>query len=90
MLLYAAAALVWATRIKSLADDMGVPCRPARNEKLLRDRLAAHPLPAGTTPERLVQGPLSDALTHAGQLALLRRLAGAPIPPENFHDATIE
>ncbi|MEM6784061.1 MAG: hypothetical protein AAF624_10055 [Bacteroidota bacterium] len=56
----------------------------------LRDRLAASPLPEATTPERLVQGSLSDALTHAGQLALLRRLAGAPIPPENFHDATIE
>lgn len=40
MILYAAADLVWATRIKSLADDMGIPCRPARNEKMLRDRLA--------------------------------------------------
>jgi hypothetical protein len=40
MILYSAADLVWATRIKSLADDMGVPCRPARNEKMLRDRLA--------------------------------------------------
>ncbi len=39
MVLYAAADLFWATRIKSLADDMGVPCRPARNEKMLRDRL---------------------------------------------------
>jgi hypothetical protein len=38
----------------------------------------------GITPERLLQGPLSDAMTHAGQLALLRRLAGDPIPPENF------
>jgi hypothetical protein len=40
--------------------------------------------PRGTTPERLLQGPLSDAMTHAGQLALLRRLAGSPVPPENF------
>lgn len=40
MVLYSAADLVWATRIKSLADDMGIPCRPARNEKMLRDRLA--------------------------------------------------
>lgn len=38
----------------------------------------------GITPERLLQGPLSDAMTHAGQIALLRRLAGEPIPPENF------
>jgi hypothetical protein len=34
------------------------------------------------TPEQLLQGPLSDAMTHAGQLALLRRLAGTPVPPE--------
>ena len=41
------------------------------------------------TPERLLQGPLSDAMTHAGQLALLRRLAGDPVPPENFVFANI-
>lgn len=38
----------------------------------------------GITPERMLQGPLSDAMTHAGQLALLRRLAASPVPPENF------
>jgi hypothetical protein len=38
----------------------------------------------GITPEQLLQGPLSDAMTHAGQLAMLRRLAGHPVPPENF------
>lgn len=43
----------------------------------------------GITPERLLQGPLSDAMTHAGQIALLRRLAGDPIPPENFVFADI-
>jgi len=32
----------------------------------------------GMSPERLLQGPLSDAMTHAGQLAILRRLAGDP------------
>lgn len=41
------------------------------------------------TPERLLQGPLSDAMTHAGQLALLRRLAGSPVPSENFVFARI-
>jgi len=44
----------------------------------------------GMTVERLLQGPLSDAMTHAGQLAMLRRLAGAPVPPENFIVADIE
>jgi hypothetical protein len=38
---------------------------------------------------RLLQGPLSDAMTHAGQLALLRRLAGAPIAAEDFYLADI-
>ena len=40
--------------------------------------------------ERLLQGPFSDAMTHAGQLALLRRLAGTPVPPENFVFADID
>jgi hypothetical protein len=42
------------------------------------------------TPEILLQGPFSDAMTHAGQLDLLRRLAGSPIPPENFIFAEIK
>ena len=41
------------------------------------------------TPERLLQGPLSDAMTHSGQLAMLRRLHGSPVPPENFVSADI-
>jgi len=40
--------------------------------------------------ERLLQGPLADAMAHAGQLALLRRLSGNPIPPENFFVAAID
>jgi len=40
-------------------------------------------------PEQLLQGPFADAMTHAGQLALLRRLSGSPIPPENFVFARI-
>jgi hypothetical protein len=47
------------------------------------------PLQEGMSEERLLQGPFSDAMTHAGQLALLRRLAGAPVPPENFIVAEI-
>src|ERR1051325_7491065 len=48
------------------------------------------PLLEGMSEERLLQGPFSDAMTHAGQLALLRRLAGAPVPPEDFIVAEIE
>ncbi len=43
----------------------------------------------GITEETLLQGPFADAMTHAGQLALLRRLAGSPVPPENFIFADI-
>jgi hypothetical protein len=39
--------------------------------------------------EQLLQGPLSDVMTHVGQLALLRRLADAPVAPENFIYAEI-
>ncbi len=38
----------------------------------------------GISVEQLLQGPLSDAMTHAGQLAMLRRFAGSPVPSENF------
>jgi hypothetical protein len=38
----------------------------------------------GISEEHLLQGPFSDAMTHAGQLAMLRRIAGNPVPPENF------
>jgi hypothetical protein len=44
----------------------------------------------GITAEILLQGPFSDAMTHAGQLAMLRRLAGSPVPPENFVFAAID
>jgi hypothetical protein len=40
--------------------------------------------------EAVLQGPFCDAMTHAGQLALLRRLAGSPVPAENFLKADID
>jgi hypothetical protein len=46
--------------------------------------------PTGTTLQRLLQGPLSDAMTHIGQIALLRRLYGSPVPGENFMLADID
>src|SRR5216683_3796760 len=42
------------------------------------------------TCERLFQGPIADALTHIGQLTMLRRIAGAPIKGENYSRAKIE
>lgn len=40
--------------------------------------------------KKVLQGPLSDVLTHVGQLATLRRLSGDPIPGESYVKATIE
>lgn len=40
-------------------------------------------------PERLFQGPVADALTHVGQLTMLRRLAGRPVRGENYFKAEI-
>lgn len=45
--------------------------------------------PLAMPAERLFQGPLADALTHIGQLAMLRRLAGAKIKGENYSRAEI-
>lgn len=39
---------------------------------------------------RIVHGPLADALTHVGQLMLLRRLFGSPVPAANYFKAEIE
>jgi hypothetical protein len=43
----------------------------------------------GWSAEQLFQGPIADALTHTGQLTMLRRLAGAPVRGENYAKATI-
>ena len=50
----------------------------------LRDDFADAALTAQITDEQFLQGPLSDAMTHAGQLAMLRRMAGSPVASENF------
>jgi len=39
--------------------------------------------------EKLIQGPLADALTHVGQLAMLRGMMGAPVRPESYAKAAI-
>ena len=43
-----------------------------------------------TSPEKIFQGAVADALTHVGQIAMLRRLAGAQIRGENYYRARIE
>jgi hypothetical protein len=44
----------------------------------------------GGSIEQLIQGPLADALTHVGQLAMLRGMSGAAVRPENYARARIE
>lgn len=74
--------------LPTLADEI------MRFHEMLED-LSAHieegtPFQGDMTAERLLQGPFSDAMTHAGQLAMLRRLAGVPVAPENFIVANID
>jgi len=45
--------------------------------------------PVNADLERLFQGPVADAITHVGQIAMMRRLAGYAVPGENFHVANI-
>ena len=45
--------------------------------------------PLQVSAEKLFQGPVADALTHTGQIALLRRVAGAPIRGESYFAAEI-
>ena len=53
------------------------------------DRLLAVPDPFPGSMERLIQGPLADALTHVGQIAMLRGMAGIPVRPESYARAAI-
>jgi hypothetical protein len=53
------------------------------------DAYLASELPLGSAAEKLFQGPIADALTHVGQIAMLRRLAGAPVRGENYFRAEI-
>lgn len=56
----------------------------------LRDHLDETGALGSLTAQQLLQGPLADVMTHVGQLAMLRRLAGAPVAPENFIFADVD
>ena len=56
-------------------------------DKLERYLCSGEPLHAA--PEKLFQGPIADALTHVGQINILRRLAGIPVRGENYFAAEI-
>lgn len=46
--------------------------------------------PLGHSPEVIFQGPIADALTHVGQLNMIRGAIGAPVRPESYGRATIK
>ena len=53
------------------------------------DARLASPEPLGYPAETIIQGPLADALTHVGPLAMLRGAAGYPVKPESYARAEI-
>jgi hypothetical protein len=53
------------------------------------DDYLASDKPLQVSEEKLFQGPIADALTHIGQIAMLRRLAGVPMKGENYFVADI-
>ena len=53
------------------------------------DAYLAKGQPLAASAGKLFQGPVADALTHVGQIAMLRRLAGSPIRGENYFRAAV-
>ncbi len=53
------------------------------------DSYLASVAPLACPVEKLIQGPIGDALTHVGQIVMLRRLAGSPIRVESYFTAEI-
>jgi hypothetical protein len=57
---------------------------------LLRADFAEPTLVARISGEQFLHGPLADVMTHVGQLAMLRRMAGSPVASENFIFVTVD
>jgi hypothetical protein len=53
------------------------------------DDYLASEKPLAVSAEKLFQGPIADALTHVGQIAMLRRMASVPMKGENYFVAEI-
>lgn len=53
------------------------------------DSYLASDAPLACPLEKLIQGPIADALTHVGQIVMLRRLAGKPVRVESYFTAKI-
>jgi hypothetical protein len=70
-------------------SDWDVEVRRFYDNLAALDRELVTATPAPGAAEKLIQGPLADALTHVGQLAMLRGMAGAPVRPESYARATV-
>jgi hypothetical protein len=70
--------LPWPDEVQRLFDTL----------KDLDDFLAS-PANLHASVDKLFQGPVADAFSHVGQLAMLRRLSGVPIRGENYYKADI-
>lgn len=53
------------------------------------DSYLASDAPLGYPAEKIFQGPIADALTHVGQIGMLRRMAGSPVRGESYFKAEI-
>ncbi|HUN83596.1 MAG TPA: hypothetical protein VMU48_04415 [Terracidiphilus sp.] len=94
--------LEWALRLAEGTEQWRAAWRPVApgnwNSDVARffdalkrlDALFATAQPSSMTIEILFQGPISDVLTHIGQLAMLRRLAGSPVRGEVMIIADVE
>jgi len=54
------------------------------------DDFLASTEPVQASIEKIFQGPVADALTHVGQINILRRLAQAPVKGESYYEAAIQ
>jgi hypothetical protein len=75
--------LPWAEEKKRFFASLG------RLDALLASEETLQAPPDSGFLERLFQGPVADALTHTGQIAMLRRLSGFKKPDEDFFRAEI-
>jgi hypothetical protein len=71
------------------SEDWDVEVRRFFDGLAALDREMTAAPPSAASVAQLIQGPFADALTHVGQLAMLRGIHGAPVRPESYARAEI-
>jgi hypothetical protein len=90
--------MVWALRMAEGAptwSEVEADAWTAQRDRFFEalgalDAYLASDAPLAHEPAKLLQGPIADALTHVGQIAMLRRLAGAAVRGENYFKAMVQ